>query len=171
MVSVCIATEQDIRSLSKKLQGILENKDSQVYRENVAKFGIPVEYVKEAFSETTLLQAASSEKSTFYLVFDENKEIVGFAQTMQRNKETLELSRIVIFPEHTRKGFGTTVLKRIIEDAKQKKVNVILVNAGKGETHAQRFYEKNGFKPVKEETINPPWGGTITLVTYKLQLK
>lgn len=170
MVSVYITNEQGIRALSKKIQSLIEDEDSQLYKENVIKFGIPVEYVREAFSERTLLKAAASGKSTFYLVLGDDEEIIGFAQTIQRSIETLELDRIVIFPEHTRKGYGTMLLKKVVEDAKQKQVKTIIVNAGKDEVQARKFYEKNGFKHVKEETVNPPWGKAITLVTYKYQL-
>jgi len=44
------------------------------------------------------------------------------------------------------------------------------VNAGKDETHARRFYEKNGFALVKEVTIDAPWGKRLDLATYQLQL-
>ncbi|MBS7614641.1 GNAT family N-acetyltransferase [Candidatus Bathyarchaeota archaeon] len=171
MVSVCVADEQGIRALSKKLQSLLSDEDSQLYRDNVAKFGVTAEYVREAFSEGTLLQVAASGKSAFYLVLGDDEEIVGFAQTIQRDTETLELDRIVIFPEHTRKGYGTMALKKVIEDAEQKQVKAIIVNAGKDEVQARQFYEKNNFKLIKEETVSPPWGGKITLVTYKYQLR
>jgi len=171
MVTICRTTEHGIRTLSKKLLSLLEDKTSQVYQDNVAKFGIPVEYVRESFSETALLEAAASGKSTFYLALDNSQEIVGFAQTVQHDKDTVELDRIVIFPKYTRKGIGTTVLNRVIEDAKLKKASAIVANAGKDEAHARRFYEKNGFTAIKEETIETPWGGRITLVTYRLQLE
>jgi len=171
MVTISKANESGIRALSKKLLSLLEDKTSQVYRDNVTKFGIPVEYVREAFSEVTLLEAAASGKSAFYLALNEGHEILGFAQTVQREDDTVELDRIVVFPEYTRKGIGTMVLNRVIEDAKLKKAHVIVVNAGKDEAHARRFYEKNGFSAVKEETVEPPWGGRITLVTYRLQLE
>ncbi len=171
MVTICRATKQGIRALSKKLLSLLEDKTSQVYRDNVTKFNNPVEYVKQAFSEVTLLEAAASGKSAFYLALNDRHEILGFAQTVQREDGTVELDRIVVFPKYTRKGIGTMILNRVIEDAKLKKVNAMVVNAGKEEAHARRFYEKNGFTAIKEETVEPPWGGRITLVTYRLQLE
>jgi len=127
------ATKRDIKVLSIKLLTLLEDKNSQIYQENVAKFSIPDEYVKEAFAEETLLNAAASEKANFYLALD-NNEIIGFAQT------------------------------------KQKGINTIIVKAGREETHARRFYQKNGFKKTSETTIEAPWGKKLTLITYQLRL-
>jgi ribosomal protein S18 acetylase RimI-like enzyme len=171
MITVSKATRHGILALSRKLQSLLEDKTSKMYQDNVAKFGIPIEYGREAFSEATLLKAAASGKSTFYLALNDRHGILGFAQTVQRDAETVELDRIVVFPEYTRKGIGTQILYEIIKDAKLKKAKAIIVSAGKDEAHARRFYEKNGFNIIKEEAIEPPWGGRITLVTYRLHLE
>jgi hypothetical protein len=61
------------------------------------------------------------------------------------------------------------LLSKVIRDEERKGTKTIVVNAGVGEMHARRFYEKNGFKPVKEATIEASWG-KIALVTYELQL-
>lgn len=162
------ATPNGIRALSKKLMKMLEDKNSQLYQENVAKFGIPEEYAKKVFSEETLL-AASSGKASFYLALENRRKILGFAQTVQHDSGTVELDRIVVFPEYARKGIGTRLLARVVKDEKKKGTRTIIVNAGKEEAHARHFYEKNGFKPLKEALIEAPWG-KITLVTYQLDL-
>lgn len=161
---------KDIQALSKKLLSLLEDKNSQIYQDNVTKFGIPEEYVKKAFAEEALLKVAATGKTTFYLAL-ENNEIIGFAQTIQQNANITELDRIIIFPEHTRKGVGTQLLRQVITDQEQKRITNITVNTGKDESQARRFYEKNGFKQVKEATIQAPWGKKLELVTYQLRLR
>lgn len=138
MTTIRKATERDIRILSKKLLTLLEDKNSQAYQENVAKFGIPDKYVKEAFAEQTLLKAVKTQKATFYQAFEDN-EIIGFAQTIQRDANTTELDRIIIFPQHARKGIGTQVLQTTLKDQKQRGIHTIIVNTAKEETHARRF--------------------------------
>jgi len=170
MTSIRKATHKDIPVLSRKLMKLLEDRNSQVYRDNVTKFGIPEEYVRKAFDEETLLEATASGKATFYLAL-ENNEIIGFAQTLKQDSTTVELDRIVVFPEHTRKGIGTQLLKHVIIDQEKEGPNTIIVNAGKEETHARQFYEKNGFKLIKERTIQTPWGKKLDLATYQLRLK
>ena len=170
MITVSKATKSGVRALSRKLLKLLEDKNSQIYQGNVAKFGIPKEYVKKAFSEKTLLEVAASAKTTICLALENRCKILGFAQTIQRGADTTELDRIVVFPEYARKGIGTQLLAKVVKDEKRKGTKAIIVNAGKGETHARRFYEKNSFATVKEVTMEAPWGNKITLVIYQLQL-
>ncbi|WXG47219.1 MAG: GNAT family N-acetyltransferase [Candidatus Atabeyarchaeum deiterrae] len=170
MVAFKVASNEDIRALGRKLLHLLEDHESQVYQENIVKFGIPDDYVKKVFAEDTLIEAAKSGKAVFYLVL-RKREIVGFAQTLQHDPTTAELDRIIIFPEQTRKGIGTLLLRHAAEDQKRRGIETMVVNAGKEESHARRFYEKNGFQKEKETTIQTPWGGKIDLVTYKLDIR
>jgi len=170
MTTIKKAKQKDIRALSKKLLTLLEDKNSQIYQENVTKFGIPEEYVKKAFAEEQLLKAVATGKATFYLAL-ENNETIGLAQTIQQDANTVELDRIIIFPKHTRKGIGTQLLHQVLIDQEQKGVNTVIVNTGKEEIQARRFYEKNGFKQIKEATIEDPWGKKLILVTYQIHVK
>ena len=163
------ATKKDIQVLSRKLLMLLEDKNSQIFRENVARFGIPEEYARTAFAEETLLRAAAEGEATFYLAL-ENDEIIGFAQTVQKDANTSELDRIIVFPRYTRRGIGTQLLKQAIADQEQKGINNIIVNTGKEEIQARGFYEKNGFKQIKEAMVEAPWGKKLILVTYQLRL-
>jgi len=163
------ATQKDIPILSRKLLQLLEDKNSQIYRENVIKFGIPEEYVRKAFAEETLLKAAA-ENATFYLAIQDS-QIIGFAQTIQQDADTTVLDRIIVFPEHAGKGIGTQLLREAIADQARRGIKTIIANAGKHETHARRFYEKNGFKLSKETTIQAPWRKKLELAIYQLQLK
>ncbi len=170
MITIDKASHHGVCALSKKLLKLLEEKNGQVYKDNVAKFGIPDEYVKKAFSEATLLEITDSGKSTIYIALQNRCKIAGFAQTNHNNRETAELDRIVVFPEFTRRGIGTRFLDRIIRDERLKGTRIIIVNAGKDEVHARRFYEKNGFVFVKEFTMDAPWSSKTNLVTYQLKL-
>jgi len=171
MITFRKATRHGVCALSQKLLTLLENKDSQIYKENVVRFGIPEEYVKRAFSEERMLEAAASGKSTFYLALKNRCQILGFAQIIQQDASTAELDRIVVFPEYTRQGIGTQLLAKVLRDQKHKGTRIVVVNTGKEETHARRFYEKNSFKQAEEATIDAPWGNRLSLVTYKLELK
>lgn len=171
MITVRKATKRGVQALSKKLLKLLEDTNSQLYQENVAKFGIPEAYVKQAFSEETLQKAVESGKSIIYLTLEDGCKILGFAQTVRHDESIVELDRIVVFPEYTRKGIGTRLLTRVLKDEERKGTKTVIVNAGKDETHARRFYEKNGFKQAKESTVDTSWGNKLTLVTYQFELK
>jgi ribosomal protein S18 acetylase RimI-like enzyme len=169
-ISVSKATENGIRALSRKIEKLLEDENGKLYQDNVVKFGIPEEYVKKAFSKEVLVGAAQSGKSTFYLALKNKREILGFAQIIGHDSTTVELDRIVVFPEYERMGIGTKLLKRGIADQKEKMAKSIIVSAGRDEAHARAFYEKNGFKKAKEEVVKSPRGKEIPLVVYRLQL-
>lgn len=151
MITIRRAVQRDIPILGRKLLSLLGDKNSRFYQENVGKFGIPEEYVKRAFAEETLLEACTSGKADFYLAV-ENDEIIGFAQITQRECYVAELDRIVVFPQYARKGIGTQLLRKAIMDHKQKRVTTVIVKAGREETHARRFYEKNGFEKNRRRT-------------------
>ncbi len=169
MLAIRKATGQDVRLLSSLLLKLLDDKDSEVYKENVVKFGVPESYVREAFAEGTLLKAMTVGRAIFYIALL-GDEIAGFAEMIQQDSDTAVLDRIIVFPQHTREGIGSRLLQRALEDEKRRGVKSVVAQAGKQETHAKRFYEKNGFVKLKDETIDAPWGQKLDLTTYVLQL-
>ncbi len=169
LITYSRATRHGVEALSKKLLKLMDDKEGQVYQENVAKFGIPEEYVRMAFAKETLLKQLDSGKTTFFLALENRCKIVGFAQTVKHDENMVELDRIVIFPEHAGKGVGTQLLAKILRDQKRKGFKTLIVNAGKDETLARRFYEKNGFVFVKDDLLEAPWG-SIPLATYRIEL-
>ena len=127
MVSIRKANDKDVPDLSRRFHRFLGDKGSQLYRENIAKFGIPDEYVERAFEK--LLKDVSSGEATLYLAV-KRKEIIGVAQTVEQDFHTTELDRPLVFPEHAGKGTGTKLLKRAVADQKKRGAKMILVKAG-----------------------------------------
>jgi GNAT superfamily N-acetyltransferase len=158
-ITVKKATLGDIKSLSKKLLGLLKDRRSEVYRE-MSPNSAYQKNMSIRHSEEELVSSAASGKSTFYLAFQGKQDIAGFAQIMhQEDKDSAELDRTIVFPQNTWKGIGTQLLTRIIKDQQRKGTKTIRVNTGKTEYHARQFYEKNGFiltKEVKKETPRVP---------------
>jgi len=97
-VTINKASREGVRALSRKLMELLKDKGSQIYQDNVARFGIPEEYVTKVFSEETMLEEAISGKADFYLALMNGCKILGFAQVVQKNESLAKLDRIVIFP-------------------------------------------------------------------------
>ena len=169
MVTIRSATPQDIHSLSKKLLAMFENHGSQIYQDNVAKFGIPDEYVKKAFSQEAMIEATTSAQAIFYVALEE-REILGFAETVKNDANTVELDRIIVFPENAGKGVGTELLIKAIEDQKRRGYTAMVVRVGKEEARAREFYEKNGFSRHREAEVQTPWGRKLSLVTYRIDI-
>jgi ribosomal protein S18 acetylase RimI-like enzyme len=170
-ITVRKATKNGIKVLTRKIEKLLEDENGKFYQDNIVKFGIPREYVEKVFSEEVLAGASQSGKATFYLVLDNRREILGFAQIIGHDSAIVELDRVVVFPGYERMGIGTKLLRRAVADQKKKRMESIIVSAGRDEVHARAFYEKNGFKKMKEKMVKAPWGKEIPLVVYRFQLR
>lgn len=73
------------------------------------------------------------------LIVDDVK--IGEAEVELNNKT---LSRLVIYPAHQNKGYGTKIVKALTEKYNLNNLWVVCDNA-----RAIRVYEKNGYKVVK----------------------
>jgi len=148
------ASQNGVRALSRKLTELLKDKSSQIYQDNVTRFGIPEKYVRQAFSEKTMPETATSGKSEFYLALENRCKILGFAQMTQKNESLAELDRIVIFPENTRKGIRTQLLSKVL--AEQKRIRTIIVNAGKEENHEDDLTKRTASNQQSRRPLKPP---------------
>jgi ribosomal protein S18 acetylase RimI-like enzyme len=63
------------------------------------------------------------------------------------------------------------LLDKTLESLKKEGVTKLTVKAGRDETSARRFYEKNGFQIVEEINIHAPWGRDLSLAVYELRIK
>ncbi|XRH75119.1 MAG: GNAT family N-acetyltransferase [Candidatus Methanosuratincola verstraetei] len=167
MVWFRVAGPDDLPKLSSRILNSLD-RSSDIYQENVAKFGIPEDYVKRAFSEGAL-RGAASKGSKFYLAL-ERDEILGFCQMVPKGGERAELDRIVMFPGHTGRGLGSRLLEFSVEDQAREGRREIIVYAGRDERRARAFYEKNGFEFTGEVSVDAPWGKRIELAVYRLEI-
>jgi ribosomal protein S18 acetylase RimI-like enzyme len=168
-VEIRRATVDDARQLNKLVLAGLDDRTSEVYRENVEKFGIPEEYVRQAFSIETLT-AAVKDKKQLFLVAVEGERLIGFAQTIRDDKGAAELDRIFLIPGQTGKGIGTRLLNKTMNVLRSEGISRLTVKAGKNETLARRFYEKNGFRLVQEVNVQAPWGRELNLALYELEI-
>jgi len=164
------ATVEDAKQLHIIMLASLEDKTSETYKANIERFGIPEEYVRQAFSLEALTKAVKDKKQLF-LVAIENRKLIGFAQTIRKDKKVAELDRIFVVPEKTGKGIGTKLLNKTVNMLRKENFSKLIVKAGKDETLARKFYEKNGFTLVEETTIQAPWGAELNLAIYELEIK
>ena len=169
-VSVRKATTEDARRLHTIILAALEDKNSEVYKANVERFGVPEEFVRQAFSLEMLRKAVKDENQLF-LVAVRNQELIGFAQTIRTDEKKAELDRMLVVPEETGKGIGARLLRRTVDMLRRESFGRLTVKTGKDETLARRFYEKYGFKLVEETTIKARWGRELKLAIYELKIK
>jgi len=119
-VSIRRATVEDAKQLNELMLTGLEDKTSDVYRENIEKFGIPEEYVRRVFS-FEVLKKAVKDKNQLFLVAVKDQTLMGFAQTIRQSKGSAELDRIFLLPEYTGKGIGTQLLSTTLDVLKKRR--------------------------------------------------
>jgi GNAT superfamily N-acetyltransferase len=169
-VKIKKAAVKDAKQLHEMMLSSLKDKTSQNYKANIERLGIPEEYVRQAFSLEALTNSIE-DTSQLFLIATQNHTLIGFAQTIRQNEGKAELDRIFLIPEETGKGTGTQLINETIDALKRENVDKLIVRAGKDETLARRFYEKNGFKFVGETSVKAPWGRLFNLAIYELKIK
>ncbi len=75
---------------------------------------------------------------------------VGFFMTVPSGKDT-ELHTICVAPEHQRQGIGTTITRRIIDEARLQNCGVVL-SVLKANHAARSLYERLGFVVMSESS-------------------
>jgi ribosomal protein S18 acetylase RimI-like enzyme len=70
---------------------------------------------------------------------------------MKIENEEMDIHRLIVDPDHFRKGIAQSLLSYAERQEGIKRINV---STGSKNTPAVRFYEKNGFQKVKEVIVN-----------------
>jgi ribosomal protein S18 acetylase RimI-like enzyme len=84
-------------------------------------------------------------------IVEEDGKNIGFFVTLESGSD-MHLHTICIAPEYQGQGFGTTIIRALLNDARARKRGVIL-SVLKTNTSARSLYERLGFV-VTEETAN-----------------
>jgi len=76
----------------------------------------------------------------------EGDDVVGFASNAKVDKDTVELSGIVVLDSRTGKGIGSELLESAIEAAKSDGFSTMIVKTESFNNRAIQFYRRKGFK-------------------------
>jgi len=85
-------------------------------------------------------------KSTHFVAII-NKEIVATVRLRKESKNILKIERMAVKKEFRKKGIGLGLTKYVLSQALKKKYKKIWIQA---QLHAQKMYEKVGFKVTSE---------------------
>jgi len=86
------------------------------------------------------LEVENEEEATYYLLLVDEKP-VGTGR-WRKTPEGVKLERFAVLPEFRNKNLGTVILKKVLEDLKNKKERVYLHSQLK----AIPYYQRQGFK-------------------------
>jgi N-acetylglutamate synthase-like GNAT family acetyltransferase len=140
----------------KDIEGILSviNKsNSEAYRKI-----IPREYFKEpVLSMGELTQ--DFRRMTFYAC-KVKENTVGVAALKVVGEDVGQIRWVYILPEHQRKGVGTSIIKRVENEAKKMKLKRLIVPDVHEKAYwARNFYTKLGYAAVGRTP--KPWGDNV----------
>jgi ribosomal protein S18 acetylase RimI-like enzyme len=109
-------------------------------------------YTSVAFTEDKFRSELNNPNSEFYFAVDQDN-IVGYlklnfatAQTEFQDTEALEIERIYVSSAYQGKQIGQLLLEHAVNKARSAKLKYVWLGVFEKNTHAIRFYERNGFK-------------------------
>lgn len=142
---VCPSVTEELLSLSRKTFY-----DAFEHLNNKDDFEA---YTSVAFTSDKLLSEIENPHTQFYFALIGNEK-VGYiklnyssAQTEFRDENAVEIERIYVLADQQGKKIGNQLLDFAINKAKDEKLHYIWLGVWEHNLAAQRFYERNGFKP------------------------
>ncbi len=81
---------------------------------------------------------------------DENGAIIGSVRAKEE-AGTVYIGRLMVHPEHRRKGYGRLLLQKIESIFKEKRYELFTSTKSKNNL---KFYQKTGYKEFKRQSIN-----------------
>jgi ribosomal protein S18 acetylase RimI-like enzyme len=87
-----------------------------------------------------------------FLGYFEDDELAG-AVSFTKKGEELTICRMVVHPNHFRKGIGQKLLKSVEE--LEPAIPIIRVSTGRDNFPAKNLYQKNGYQLAKEIEVAP----------------
>jgi len=87
-------------------------------------------------------------RSRLLLVAFEGQEIIGLAMCRILGRESA-LEVVLVDKEYRRRGIGTLLLNKMISILQNMNVRLIRLSILEENIVGRKFYEKNGFKPVR----------------------
>ena len=126
-------------------------------------------YGKDAWSSAQFKEEfAKAPKNANYLVAEVDGELVAYAGIFFA-ADVADIHTITVVENHRRKGIGRELLKRMIDWARVKKADAVMLEMRLGNDQARPLYEHYGFVEIsKRENY---YGPGLTAVVMRKELK
>ena len=126
-------------------------------------------YGKAAWSSAQFKEEfAKAPKDAYYLAAEAQGELIAYAGIFYV-ADVADIHTITVVEKYRRKGVGRELLKRLIDWARVKKADAIMLEMRLGNDAARPLYEQNGFVEVsKRENY---YGPGLTAVVMRKELK
>ncbi len=127
------------------------------------------EHLLERWYSTSVIEAALTQSESWFYVAMAKEQVIGYAQFIVRKNRRGELTRIYVLPEYQYQGIGKRMLKDGLSSLKNYGMEKVFVQVEKENAKGINFYERNGFHPTRELSIELP-GQSLNLIEYAFSL-
>ncbi len=111
-----------------------------------------IDYMLEKFYSTPSLEEQIKNKHYFFLAL-QNYSPVGFASFSHVGEKTYKLQKLYVLPDVQKTGAGKKLFETVETVAKSMGAETLILNVNR-KNKAKIFYEKNGFRVIREEDID-----------------
>ncbi|OCX54792.1 hypothetical protein BEL04_04150 [Mucilaginibacter sp. PPCGB 2223] len=108
-------------------------------------------YTDVAFTKAKFESELTNPHSEFYLAVNKD-DILGYiklnfatAQTEFQNNDSAEVERLYVSSTHQNKQIGQQLLNFALDTARSRKLKYVWLGVWENNSHAIRFYQRNGF--------------------------
>lgn len=98
------------------------------------------------WSEQSLVDSVERE-DTMFLVCEDAQEIVGYIG-MYLSFDEGDITNVAVSPAHRKKGYGEAIVSKALELAKEKQLEMILLEVRVSNVPAISLYKKMGFEEI-----------------------
>ena len=126
-------------------------------------------YGKAAWSSAQFKEEfAKAPKDAYYLAAEAGGELIAYAGIFYV-ADVADIHTITVIDKYRRKGIGRELLKRLLDWARVKKAEAVMLEMRLGNDAARPLYEQNGFVEIsKRENY---YGPGLTAVVMRKELK
>ncbi len=142
MISICRANPNNADEIKKLLNLVWIDTYKDFFLQQTVDY-----IINESQTVDKFKAEIQDEKILFLIAKDDENKIVGLA-TAQKKEDKVFLKRLYINPNCQRKGIGRKLLEGVIDSFKA--ANRIYLEVEKDNIKGSNFYNKYGFKVVRE---------------------
>jgi len=120
------------------------------------------EKTNEGYRSKEYVESMILDKNSVFMVLAEEDKIIGFIYAYEeikgilpfhKKRKYIVIDNIIIDEKHQNRGYGQQLLNFMIEYAKEKKYNDIMLNVYCFNEKAIDLYKKHGFKTLTQDMI------------------
>lgn len=101
-----------------------------------------------AFRQSLTAASLALPSVALFVARDASGQALGCAALVDLSDGTAELKRMIVDPDHARRGVGRSLLLAILQAARAQGIRSVLLEVGIRNVEARRLYESVGFRDL-----------------------